>query len=146
MGLHPVHPADDQHRKIQHLQRPLRLGGEIHMARGVQQGHVPPRELQAGLLGKDRDPPGALQAVGVQKAVAVIHPPQLFQFSGKVQHGLAERGLPRVHVGQNAEHRIVCVHHGKHCISFAETNQRQSAAGSGTRRGCLCYVIHFLSP
>jgi hypothetical protein len=48
VSLHPVRAADDQHRIIQHLQGALGLGGEIHMARGIQQAEasLPKRHLR----------------------------------------------------------------------------------------------------
>ena len=39
--LHAVGAADDQNRVVQHLQRPLHLGAEVHVARGVQQRDLP---------------------------------------------------------------------------------------------------------
>ena len=76
VALHPVGAADDQHRRVQHLQGALHLGGEVHMAGGVQQGEAHARRVQHRLLGEDGDAPGAFLCVGVQKGVAVIHPPQ----------------------------------------------------------------------
>ena len=122
--LHAVAAADDEHRVVQDLQRPLRLGGEVHMSRGVQQRKRPAGQLHLRLLGEDRDAPGPFQTVRIQKAVPVIDAPQPLQLSRKVQHGLAERGLPRVHMGQHAEYRIVFHTHGQHFNSFLKKNQR----------------------
>ena len=36
VALHPVRAADQQYRVVHHLHRPLRLGGEVHVAGGVQ--------------------------------------------------------------------------------------------------------------
>ena len=88
MALHAVRPADDQHGVIQHLERPLRLGGKVHMAGGIQQrdGRLPRREQ--GLFGKDGDAAGLFQRVGVQKGVFVVHPAQFSDGAGTVEHGL----------------------------------------------------------
>ena len=111
MGLHAACSADHQHRLIQHLHAALRLSGKVHMARRVQQRHRMPLQPDLGLLGENGDAPLPLQTVGVQKAVPVIHPAQLFNFSRKVQHGLAEGGLPRVHMGHNAKYRMILIKH-----------------------------------
>ena len=70
------------------------------MARGVQQGELGLRQGEHRLLGKNGDAPGPLQGVRVQKGVPVVHPPHLPQRPRLVEHGLAEGGLPRVHMGQ----------------------------------------------
>ena len=80
------------------------------MPRRVQQrhGHFP--QWHDRLLGKNRDAPRTFEAVVVKKAVPMIHPTQLFQFSGKVQHGLGQGGLARVHMGKYAQYNIVITH------------------------------------
>ena len=40
VGLDTVGAADHQNGAVQHLEGPLRLGGEVHVARGVQQGDL----------------------------------------------------------------------------------------------------------
>ena len=111
VGLHPGRAADHQHRLVQHLHGALRLRREIHMARRVQQRYCVPLQPDLGLLGEDGDAPLPFQTVVVQKAVPVIHSAQLFDFSRKVQHGLAEGGLPRVHMGHNAKYRMILITH-----------------------------------
>ena len=84
VGLDPGGGADHQHRAVQHLQRALHLPGEIHMARGIQDGHLRRGQGQQGLLGENGDTPAALLLIGVQEGVPVIHPPQLPQLAGGV--------------------------------------------------------------
>ena len=103
MALYAVGAADDQHGVVQHLQGPLGLGGKVHVARGVQQGQLGLGQGEHRLLGEDGDAPGPLQGVCVQKGVLVVHPAQLPQGPGLVEHGLAQGGLSRVHVGQDAD-------------------------------------------
>ena len=102
MALHPVRRADEQHRIVQYLERPLHLGGEVHVAGGIQQGELRPLPAQPGLLGEDGDAPLPLLDVGVQERVPVVHPPQLPDPAGQVQHGLGQRGLAGVHMGQQS--------------------------------------------
>ena len=111
VGLDAVRPADHQNGVIQHLEHPLRLGGEIHMARGVQQGQLPAAPLHMGLGGEDRDAPLPLQGVVVHGRVAVIHPPQAPQQAAAVEDGLRQGGLPRVHVGQEAHGGTIHIIH-----------------------------------
>ena len=106
VGLHAVGPADDQHRVVQNLHCPLRLGGKIRVARGVQQIHRALFQRHDGLFGKNGDPPLPLQQVGVQIAVPVIHPAQLFDLAREVQHGLRQSGLPRVHMGDQPQAKL----------------------------------------
>ena len=103
VGLHAVGPADDQHRVVQNLHCTLRLGGKIRVARGVQQINPAVHQRHDGLFGEDGDPPLPLQPVGVQVAVPVVHPAQLFDLAREVQHGLGQGGLPRVHMGDQAQ-------------------------------------------
>ena len=105
MALHPVHGADHKHGAVQHVQRPLCLRGEIHVAGRIQQGRLPARQAQHGLLGKDGDAPLTLQSEGVQMGVSVIHPSQAAHGAGFVEQRLRQGGLPRVHVGQDPDHR-----------------------------------------
>ena len=101
--LHPVRTADQQHRAVHHLHRPLRLGGEVHVARGVQQGELPLPPAQPGLLGEDGDAPLPLLLLGIQKGVAVVHPAQPAHRPGAVQHRLGQGGFARVHMGQHPD-------------------------------------------
>ena len=102
VALDAVRAADDQHRVIQHLKGPLRLGGKVHMARGVQKGQVGVPGRQQGLFGKDGDAALFFQRVRVQKGVLVIDPPQLPDGSGAVEHGFGKGGLARVYMGEDA--------------------------------------------
>ena len=112
MALHAVRSADHQHGVVQHLQGALGLGGKIHMAGGVQQGDAGVARRKQRLFGKDGDTACFFQAVGIQKGVTVIHPPQLADSSGAVEHGLGEGGLAGVHMGQNAQYDLFlrCFH------------------------------------
>ena len=112
MALHAIRSADHQHGVVQHLQGALGLGGKIHMAGGVQQGDGGIARRKQRLFGKDGDAARFFQAVGVQKGVSVVHPPQLADSTGAVEHGLGEGGLAGVYMGQNAQYDLFlrCFH------------------------------------
>ena len=65
VALDAVGAADHQHGAVQHRQRPLHLGGEVHVPRGVQQGEGGVRPDKLRLFGKDGDAPLPLLDVGV---------------------------------------------------------------------------------
>ena len=106
VGLHAVRAGDHQHRIIQHLQGALGLGGKIHMSRRVQQGQLARLgpsgggQCQHRLLGKDRNAPRPLPAVGIQKCVPVVHAAQLAQYPRAVKQPLGQCGFAAVHMGQ----------------------------------------------
>ena len=106
VGLDPVGAADHQNGAVQHLKRPLRLGGEVHMARRVQQGDLRVRQGKHRLLGEDGDAPLPLHGVRVQKGVLVVHPAQAPQGAALVQQRLGQCGLPRVHMGQYSNDQL----------------------------------------
>ena len=100
MGLHAVGAADDQHGAVQHRHDALGLGGKVHMAGGVHQRDGAVLCFQQRLFGKNGDAPCAFQRVGIQKRVLMIDPPQGAPRPGFIEHRLAERGLPRVHMSE----------------------------------------------
>ena len=112
MALHAVRSADHQHGIVQHLQGALGLGGKIHMAGGIQQGDIRIARSKQRLLGKDGNAACFFQAIGVQKGVPMVHPAQLADGTGAVEHGLGEGGLAGVHMSQNAQYDLFlrCFH------------------------------------
>ena len=100
--LDAVGTADDQHRAVQHPQRPLCLCGKIHMARGIQQRHLSISQGKYRLLGKDGDAPLPFNGIRIQKSVGMVHPAKLANGAAAVKQGLGKGGLTRVHVGQDA--------------------------------------------
>ena len=61
------------------------------------------RQAEQCLLGEDRDPPRALQGIGVQEGVAGVDAAQAAQRAGAVEQRLREGGLAGVDVGQDAD-------------------------------------------
>ena len=100
MGLDAVCPADEQHGAVQNRKGTLRLCGKIHMAGGVHQNDFPMLRLQTGLLGKNGNPPGPFQGVGIQKGVPMIHPAQGTPGPRPIKQRLAQSGFPRIHMGK----------------------------------------------
>ena len=88
VALHAVGAGDHQNGAVQHLKRPLHLGGKVHVSRRVQQGNPGIPQLQHRLLGEYGDPPLALHGVRIQKRVLMIHPSQTADRPGTVQQGL----------------------------------------------------------
>ena len=85
------------------------------MARGVQQSHLQIPDGQLRLAGKDGDAPLPLQQMAVHGGTAVVHPAQLPQLTGAVEHGLGQGGFARVHMGGDADDHpaglvAVCIH------------------------------------
>ena len=105
VALDAVGAGDDQHGVVQYLQRALGLGGKIHMAGGIQQGDGGVFHIQERLLGKNGDAPGLFQRIGVEEGVLMVHPAQLADGAGAVEHGLREGGLAGIDVGQDAHHQ-----------------------------------------
>ena len=110
MGLDAVGAGDDEDRVIKHLQGALCLRRKIDVAGGVEQGQPGflqtggiGRQVEHGLLGKDCDAAGAFHRVGIKKSVAVVHPPQLAQNAGAVEHRFGQRRFAAVNMGQNAD-------------------------------------------
>ena len=116
--LHSVRGIHQQHRAVEHGEGPFGFGGKIHVARRVQQRDLTAVPRQAGLFGKDRDAALPFPAVGVQEGVAVVHAPGFPQRPGQIQHGFAERGFPRVHMGQQPHAQPAPVFsHGRSLLS-----------------------------
>ena len=100
MPLQTVCRTYDQHRIIQHLQRPLHFRGEIYMSRRIQQRDIHPLPLHLRLFGKDGNAPVTLLHVGVQKGISVIHPPQPADLPACIQNTLRQRRFPGIYMGQ----------------------------------------------
>ena len=77
MSLHPVRPAHHEDGRVQHRQHPLRLGREVGVAGGVEEGHFGIPEGEDRLFREDGDPPLPLQRAGVEEGVLMVDPPQL---------------------------------------------------------------------
>ena len=104
MALDACRAADHQNGAVQHVQCPLHLCREIHVARGIQQsGMETTRQIQHRLFGKDGDASLAFQMEGIEKGVAVIYPAQHPDGAGDIQHSLGKGGFAGVDMGKNAD-------------------------------------------
>ena len=74
MAVHALPGADQQHRRVEHLQRAFHFRREIHMTRRVQQCDLRVfSEREDRLAREDRDAPLPLHLVRVQMCVAAVH-------------------------------------------------------------------------
>ena len=105
MGLDAVRRADDQDRRVQHVQGAFGFAGKIGMPGGVHQGQVRPVPGEAGFLGKNGDAPVLLHPVRIEKGVAMVHPALAPDGAGKKEHGFGKGGFSRVHMGAQADDR-----------------------------------------
>ena len=88
VALHAVRPAHNEHGGVQDLKRPLRLRGEIHMSRGVQDRDLRVPGAEHRLLGINGDAALLFLQVRVQEGVAVVHPALLPDGPGGVEQRL----------------------------------------------------------
>ena len=103
MSLHTGRCADHQHGAVQNGQHPLCFRGKVHVTRSVHQGDGPVLGFQKGLLGEDGNTPGALQGVGVQIGIRVVHSAQGAFCAAYIQYGFGKGGLACVHMGKQAD-------------------------------------------
>ncbi len=107
VALDAVASAHHEQGVVERGERALRLGAEVDVARRVDEHEAHAGVLELGLRAEDRDTAGALHRVGVQMRVAAVHPPERADAPGVVEHGLRERGLARVDVGEYADDRLL---------------------------------------
>ncbi len=94
-GIH-----EQQHR-IDHEQRPLDLAAEVRVTRGVDDVEADPVVVDRGLLGEDRD---ALLALEIARIHHPVHDGLVgAERAGLAEHGVHERGLAMVHVGDDRD-------------------------------------------
>ena len=117
VGLQAIGAADHQHGAVQNGHGPLRLGGEVHVTRGIHQGDLPVRGGESGLLGENGNASGPFQCVGVQHGIPMIHPAQGPPGAADIEQPLAEGGLSRVHMSQqpHGQGGSRCL---RHCSNF----------------------------
>ena len=108
MRLDTVGGADDQHSRVQNIQRAFGFTGKVGMPRRVHQRQVRMIPGETGFLREDRDAAVFLHPVGIEKSVAVIHTPLAADGAGKEEHGFRERGFARVHMSAQPDHRSCC--------------------------------------
>ena len=93
----------DKDRDVQHPQSPLRLRGEVRMARGVEENKGPLCPLKSCKLREDRDAALFLHGIRVEKGILVVHPAPHSDRTGKVKDALGERRLASIDVGQDSD-------------------------------------------
>ena len=106
VALHAIVGAHHQDRRVECGHGALRLRGEVHVAGRVHEREANSLPVELGLRREDRDAALALHRVGVEVGAAVVHAPRGADGARGGEHGLRERGLARVHVGEKPNHRL----------------------------------------
>ena len=117
MALGAVGGGDHQDGAVEDLEGALGLGGEVHVAGGVEEGELEVREGEDGLLQEDGDAALALDGVVVQEGVGVIHAAEGAQGAAAVEEGFGEGGFTGVNVGEDAGGELA---HGGALLSDGE--------------------------
>jgi hypothetical protein len=108
-GLHldTFDRGDHQHGTVQHGQRPLDLGDEVGVSRGVDQVDGQVAQLEGHHGRADRDAPLALEIHRVGLGVPVVDPADPVDHPGGVQQPLGQAGLTGVDMRHNAHRQRV---------------------------------------
>ena len=107
--LHALGAGDDEHGIVHHGHRALHLGGEVRVARGVDEKDLVLPHAEHRLIGEYGDAARAFQRMRIQKGVLVVDAAHGAQAARMIEHRLGQRGLARVHVREYAQrdlHRI----------------------------------------
>ena len=98
LGLHAGHRVEHRDRAVEHAQRALHLGREVHVARGVDDVDAVVLPEAGGRGGGDGDPPLLLLLHPVHGGGAFVHFADLVVDPGVIEDALGGRGLPGVDV------------------------------------------------
>ena len=90
-----------QHDAVDHLERALHFAAEIAVAGRVDDVDLDAVVAHAGDLGEDGDAALALQVVGVHDALDVLL--MCAEDAALVEHGVHQRGLAMIHVGDDGD-------------------------------------------
>ena len=90
-----------QHHAVHHLERALHFAAKIGVAGRIDDVDFAAAEVDGGVLGENRDAALALQLVRVHHALG--HLLVGAKGSGLAQHGVDERGLAMVHMGDDGD-------------------------------------------
>ena len=101
LGLDPADAAEHRDRAVEDAQRVLDLGGEVHVARGVDDVDLVVAPVAGGGGGGDGDAPLLLLLHPVHGGGAFVDLADLVFLAGVVQDALGRGGLARVDVGHD---------------------------------------------
>ena len=96
MRLHPIQPADDQHRRIRGRKDPFRLRRKIHMAGRIQKVQLRVFPAQRSFSGKDRNAPAFFLRAGIKGSAAFIDSSGLTDRPAGMQQRFGKRSLAGV--------------------------------------------------
>src|SRR5262249_13633441 len=94
---------EDNDTAIQHTQRTLHLGREVHMARRVNDVDAVPQPETGGRGGSDRDATLLLLRHPVHRRGSLMHLADLVDLLGVEQDPLSGCGFARIDVGNDAD-------------------------------------------
>jgi hypothetical protein len=100
LRLDARHAVEHAHGPVEHAQRALDLGREVHVAGSVDQVDGVLAPLAARGRRRDRDPALALLREVVHDRLSLVDLADLAQAAGVEEHTLAHRGLSRVDVAR----------------------------------------------
>ena len=103
VGLNTLHCADYHHRRVQRPKRALHLGGEIHVAGGVDQVDERPPPVHADAGGLDRDAPPLFHGEIVGMGGTLVHAAGAADSAGVHQQLFGQGGFACVNVGEYAD-------------------------------------------
>jgi hypothetical protein len=118
-GAADLRRVDQQHDTVDHRERTLDLAAEVRVARRVDEVDLRAPPGDRGGLGQDRDAALALLVVRVEDAIdeRLV----LAKHAGRAEHGVDERCLPMVDMG---DERDVSNGGGRHQHHCARTRAR----------------------
>jgi hypothetical protein len=103
LGLHAGHRVEDRHRSVQHAERALHLGREVHVARGVDDVDAVVLPEAGGGRRGDGDPALLLLLHPVHDGGPLVDLAQLVAHPRVIEDALGGRGLPGVDVGRDPD-------------------------------------------
>jgi hypothetical protein len=96
LRLHALDRRDHEHGSVEHGQRPVDLGDEVRVPRGVDEVHDHAAGAERGHRRADRDAAGALLGERVGLRGAVVDAPGAAQRPAGHEQGLGQAGLAGV--------------------------------------------------
>ena len=125
LGLHASDGVQDHDAAVQDAQAPFHLGGEVHVAGGVDDVDLVVAPVGRGGGGGDGDAPFLLLRHPVHGRGALIHAADLADATGEVEHPLGDRGLSGVDVCDKADvpYQIGVGCYGSHTCTWGESGE-----------------------
>ena len=122
LGLHAGNGVKNHDAAVEDAQAAFHLGGEVHVAGGVNDVDLVVAPVGGGGGGGDGDAPFLLLRHPVHGRCALIHAAHLADATGEVEHPLGDRGLAGVDVRDEADvaDQIGRSFYGSHTCTWGE--------------------------